>query len=88
MDGPKVTHDELRALQQQKWMNSQMYPEVRRYARNQILADLLVQMCHEDDMYWDLSRQLFLLFDGAITITPEQAAALEDALLEHKAKED
>jgi hypothetical protein len=72
----------------QKLMNAQMYPEVRLHARNQILADLLVQMCHEDDMYWDLSRQLFLLFDGHITITPEQAAALEDALLEHKAKED
>jgi hypothetical protein len=72
----------------QKLMNAQMYPEVRLHARNQILADLLVQMCHEDDMYWDLSRQLFLLFDGAIVITPEQAAALEDALLEHKAKEE
>jgi hypothetical protein len=69
-------------------ITNQMYPEVRVSARNQILADLLVQMCHEDDMYWDLSRQLFLLFDGAIVITPEQAAALEDALLEHKAKED
>lgn len=56
--------------------------------RAEILADLLVQMCHEDDMYWDLSRQLFLLFDGAIRVTPEQAAALEDALLERKAKED
>jgi hypothetical protein len=72
----------------QKLMNAQMYPEARLHARNQILADLLVQMCHEDDMYWDLSRQLFLLFDGAIVITPEQAAALEDALLEHKAKEE
>jgi hypothetical protein len=72
----------------QKLMNAQMYPEVRLHARNQILADLLVQMCQEDDMCWDLSRQLFLLFDGHIGITPEQAAALEDALLEHKAKED
>jgi hypothetical protein len=74
------------ALYRQMW--GALYPDVRRDARNQILADLLVQMCGTEDMYWDLMRWGDLTLDGVVRLTPEQMVALEDALLEHKAKED
>jgi hypothetical protein len=56
--------------------------------RAEILADLLMRIFHDDDMYFDWSRSGYLTLDGGIVMTPEQMAALEDALLDYKVKED
>jgi phosphatidate phosphatase PAH1 len=80
---------DLDAVIIQKLMNAQMYPEVRLHARNQILADLLVQFATDDRRtYFNMDRDGYTRLDGTLILTPEQMAALEDAVLEHKAKED
>jgi hypothetical protein len=80
---------EIDAVNLQKLMNAQMYPEVRLHARNQVLADLLVQFATDDRRtYFNMDRDGYTRLDGTLILTPEQMAALEDAILEHKAKED
>jgi hypothetical protein len=67
----------------------QMVSERRLYARNQILADLLVQFATEERRtYFNMDRDGYTRLDGTLMLTPEQVAALEDAILEHRAKED
>jgi hypothetical protein len=80
---------EIDAVIIQRLINKQMYPEVRLHARNQILADLMVQFATEDRRtYFNMDRDGYTRLDGTLILTPEQMAALEDAILEHKAKED
>jgi hypothetical protein len=61
----------------------------QRVDRNQILADLLVQFATDDRRtYFNMDRDGYTRLDGTLILTPEQMTALEDAILEHKAKEE